>query len=109
MNEAPKSSSHNEPCAPKGPFHLNEYLVNRAHGGPEEGGWWYDTGRFVEHHGIFDTLDEAHAARDARADHLHARRQGLHRPDSVLCTGWPEIYVDRKPGADFPATHPRYG
>ena len=30
MNEAPKSSSHNEPCAPKGPFHLNEYLVNRG-------------------------------------------------------------------------------
>ena len=29
---------------PEGPFHLNEYVANRAYGGPEEGGWWYDTG-----------------------------------------------------------------
>ena len=38
---------------PEGPFHLNEYLTNRAFGGPEEGGWWYDTGTFVACHGTY--------------------------------------------------------
>ena len=23
------------------------YLIDRAYGGPEEGGWWYDTGERV--------------------------------------------------------------
>ncbi|CAG0982501.1 hypothetical protein RHIZO_01814 [Rhizobiaceae bacterium] len=23
------------------------YEIDRAYGGPEEGGWWYDTGRLV--------------------------------------------------------------
>lgn len=26
------------------PLYLNVYLANRAYGGPEEGGWWYDVG-----------------------------------------------------------------
>jgi hypothetical protein len=24
-------------------IYVNVYLVDRAYGGPEEGGWWYDT------------------------------------------------------------------
>ena len=50
--------SPGEHPTPEGPFHLNEYLANRAYGGPEEGGWWYDTGRFVACHGAFGTVDE---------------------------------------------------
>ena len=91
-----------------GPFHLNEYLANRAYGGPEEGGWWYDTGRFVACHGAFGTVDEATAARDAKANWLADRRQGLHPPDSVLCTGWPVLRIEPHAGRDFPATRPRY-
>ena len=99
------------PCAhpqPDGPFHLNEYLASRAFGGPEEGGWWYDTGRFVACHGVYATVDEATAARDAKARWLADRRQGLHPPDSVLCTGWPVLRIEPHAGRDFPATRPRY-
>ena len=89
-------------------FHLNEYLTDRAVGGREEGGWWYDTGVFVKCHGTFPTREEAFAERDALDDYLAERREGLHDPSSVLCTGWPELLVEQRPGADFPAARPRY-
>ena len=93
---------------PEGPFHLNEYLANRACGGTEEGGWWYDTGRFVACHGAYATVDEAKAARDAKANWLAGRRRGRHPPDSVLCTGWPVLRIEPHAGRDFPAVRPRY-
>ena len=101
-------ASFEEDAEARRPFHLNEYLTDRAFGGGEEGGWWYDTGRFVACHGAFGTVDEATAARDAKANWLADRRQGLHDPDSVLCTGWPVLRIEPHPGADFPATPPRY-
>ena len=89
-------------------YHLNEYLTNRAFGGPEEGGWWYDTGTFVACHGVYPTREEARAALDAMQTRLAERRRGLHAPDSVLCSGWPVFHVEPHPGADFPRTWPRY-
>ena len=93
---------------PEGPFHLNEYLTNRAYGGPEEGGWWYDTGAFVACHGTYPTVDDAAAARDAMAPAIAERRVGCQPPDSVLCIGWPELRIEPHEGADFPHTRPRY-
>ena len=92
---------------PEGPFHLNEYVANRAYGGPEEGGWWYDTGRFVACHGTYPTVDDAAAARDSTASAIAERRLGCHPPDSVLCTGWPKLRIEPHAGADFPRTRPR--
>ena len=89
-------------------FHLNEYRTRRAFGGREEGGWWYDTGVFVKCHDTYPTREEAWAARDALDDYLARRREGLHDPSSVLCTGWPELLVEQRPGANFPARQPRY-
>ena len=89
-------------------YHLNEYLTDRAFGGPEEGGWWYDTGTFVACHGVYPTCEEARAALDAMQTRLAERRHGLHAPDSVLCSGWPAVQVEPHPGADFPRTRPRY-
>ena len=93
---------------PAGPFHLNEYLSDRAFGGPEEGGWWYDIGTFVACHGTHPTVDAATTARDAMAPAIAERRQGLYPPDSVLCTGWPVLRIEPHAGADFPRTRPRY-
>lgn len=89
-------------------YYLNEYMTDRAFGGPQEGGWWYDTGTFVACHGVYPTRGEAEAAADAMAPGLAERRCGLHAPDSVLCSGWPAVHVERHPGADFPKTRPRY-
>ena len=91
-----------------GPFYLNEYLTNRAYGGDEEGGWWYDTGEFVTCHGTFETRDAALGARDANAEWLGAKREGLAKPSSTQCSGWPELIVEAREGADFPKEIPRY-
>ena len=101
-------ASFEEDAAARRDFHLNEYLTDRALGGAEEGGWWYDTGVFVKSHGTFPTSEEAWAARDGLDDYLAERREGLHDPSSVLCTGWPELIVEKRPGANFPARPPRY-
>ena len=101
-------ASFEEDAEARRSFHLNEYLTDRALGGREEGGWWYDTGVFVKCHGTFPTREEALAERDALDDYLAGRREGLHDPSSVLCTGWPELLVEQRPGADFPARTPRY-
>ena len=31
----------------KWPRFVNAYRINRRYGGPEEGGWWYDTGQLL--------------------------------------------------------------
>lgn len=101
-------ASFEEDAAARRDFHLNEYLTDRAFGGGEEGGWWYDTGVFVKSHGTFPSRAEAWAARDGLDDYLAERRERLHDPSSVLCTGWPELLVEQRPGANFPARRPRY-
>ncbi len=90
-------------------FHLNEYEIDRAYGGPQEGGWWYDTGRFVKCHGRFPTQDEADKARDGLQNYLAEKREGLHEPSSVLSEGeWPELYVEDHEGRDYPQHRPFY-
>ena len=101
-------ASFEEDAAARRDFHLNEYRTDRAFGGAEEGGWWYDTGVFVKSHGTFPTREETWAARDELDSYLAERREGLHDPSSVLCTGWPELLVEQRPGAHFPARPPRY-
>ena len=59
------------------------YEMDRAYGGPEEGGWWFDTGTLARVHGI--ERDEACAiARAARANRLLDRLQSGRRPISSL-------------------------
>lgn len=97
---------------PAGPFHLNEYRTTRRFGGQEEGGWWYDAGAFVKCHGTFPTREAATSARDAKTEWLVDRRRGLHPPSDARSTltaaGWPELRIEPRPGADFPAERPRY-
>ena len=90
-------------------YHLNEYSTNRVYGGPEEGGWWYDCGRYLRCHGVF--TEEA-LARQALSGLLQAylpsRQAGLAKPDSVACTGYPVLRVEAHEGRDYPATAPCY-
>ena len=57
---------------PRGRWYVNVYERGQRYGGPEEGGWWYDTGCFVpEKSGLLTdvTEKEAHqAARDLWSD-----------------------------------------
>lgn len=89
-------------------LHLNEYELNRAYGGPEEGGWWYDTGKFVRCHGVFSSWESAFEKREELVEYLAERRVDCHEPSSVACQGWPSISIEIRPGENFPKTPPRY-
>ena len=90
-------------------WYVNEYETDRAYGGPEEGGWWYDTGRFVECHGTFPTEAAAEQRRQELAGYLRDRRAGRRGPGAVGSEGiWPVLVVEDAPGADYPAQRPVY-
>ena len=91
-----------------GLFHVNEYSLNRAYGGPEEGGWWYDTGRSIRCHGTWPTREAAVKARKAMTPTIAAARHGLYSPGSPLCTGWPDVRIEPHAGADFPGDSQRW-
>ena len=95
--------------APTVAYYVNEYRTDRAYGGPEEGGWWYDTGEFVRCLGVHLDRNAAEQQRNSLTGDLDNRRQGLHSPGSVLSEGdWPDIWIEEHPGANFPTESPRY-
>jgi hypothetical protein len=86
------------------------YETDRAYGGPEEGGWWYDAGTFVRVIGLF--LDEAAAVRaQQRANRLLDRLQQHRTPvSSVTYTGgrYRALTFTGLPPAHYPAERPSY-
>lgn len=86
------------------------YEVDRAYGGPEEGGWWYDTGTFVRALAIhFD--DGAAIAAQRRANRLLERLQ-RHKPDvtSAIYNGgrYRAFTFSGLPPKRFPVQRPLY-
>jgi hypothetical protein len=86
------------------------YEVDRAYGGPEEGGWWYDTGELVRTIKVVANEDEAYRlARRAIGllDHLQRRKRSV---SSVLYSGGRHtvhVYKDVAPSR-FPESTPHY-
>jgi hypothetical protein len=102
--------------APDDHWHINVYERGREYGGPEEGGWWYDTGRYCPEKSI--TLSRAEYHQDmARlfADDL-ADRLGVEANDAGVPPVGSTTYrggrylvlVEPGVGADFPAERPVY-
>lgn len=104
------------------------FLLNRAYGGPEEGGWWYTIGEVVDPknypiiqppnpgHGcqvrpeIFNDKQNAeHWAKAWTRDYCSylndSRNSDL---GSVLCEGRYEFLVTEGWPEDFPQTRPHY-
>lgn len=86
------------------------YEVDRAPGGPEEGGWWYDTGSLERIHRACATKARAHDIA-ARANRLIERLQRNKRPvSSVAYDGGRHaafVFPHACP-AEFPETRPTY-
>ncbi len=89
------------------------FLVDRAYGGPEEGGWWYDTGEPAHEYARFtrgfrnDAPAAAYAARLNRVlcDNLN---KGRHPISSVLSKGrYRALVCDGNP-RPYPETRPHY-
>lgn len=88
-------------------WHLTVYEVDRVYGGPEEGGWWFDTGRVV-HRSVLAgySEEEALAVRDALEDRIE---KPYPRVGSVLYRGGEyRVAVSRTRGEDYPTLRPVY-
>lgn len=98
-------------------WHINVYERGRCYGGPEEGGWWYDTGVYQPM--MSTTFDKVSST---TKDEVTALAQALQRrlndesaANKVPLVGSTQynggrylVMIQRKPGADFPADRPVY-
>ena len=90
-------------------YYVNEYEVDRIYGGPEEGGWWYDTGKYIKCHGIFSSNIEAMDCKASLGKYVRDKNEYKHPPDSVLSKGdWTDIIIEHEEGKHFPERTPRY-
>lgn len=96
-----------------GPYSVALYVVNRAKGGNEEGGWWFDYGTpcedalachtriFMEHWKALLYMDELREI----ASELNKGRRDI---NSVLCEGVYQVHVQEGYPKPFPQEPPHY-
>lgn len=94
-------------------YYVNLYTCDRAYGGSEEGGWWFDTGEFERAHSfVFTDRVEARTRRDllqARTDHIANNPRGSYANlGSVSCEGRLCWQIETRPGQDYPQDRPFY-
>jgi hypothetical protein len=94
----------------KSPYRIAVYELDRAYGGPEEGGWWYDTGervRIIERD--FADYETACAACRRCNDWLDTLQRGARPVSSVAYRGGRYgTRVFRNPPAFYPQHRPIY-
>lgn len=103
---------------PVSPIHVVAlYHVDRAFGGREEGGWWYDYGypipiaesvRLGVEPGIFTTMEEAMHYRDRLEAVVDGLNDGRPPISSVISEGRYALYITDDYPKPFPETTPRY-
>lgn len=91
-------------------YSVSLYLIDRAYGGPEEGGWWFTYGQpeGSEYDRKFTSEAEARAYAATLDPVLAELNDG--RPDinSVISEGRYEFLIDAGDPAPFPSTLPIY-
>lgn len=86
------------------------YEIDRNYGGPEEGGWWYDSGSLVRVSRVFKSEDAALAYARRANDLLHFLQRRCRPVSSVAYSGGryaAEVYENAAPPA-FPMERPHY-
>ena len=63
------------------------YKVDQQYGGPEEGGWWFDSGVLCRVFKVCKTKDEAYRTARRANDILYVLQRDLPSVSSVLYTG----------------------
>ncbi|HEY3475151.1 MAG TPA: hypothetical protein VGK56_11115 [Anaerolineales bacterium] len=85
------------------------YEIGRSHGGPEEGGWWYDTGQIVRMLGVYNSENKACEVAN-RANRLLDKIQRHKTVSSVAYKGGryqAEVYMNFAPSF-YPSHKPTY-
>lgn len=83
---------------------VNVYLVRRHYGGPQEGGWWFDTGELLHCEPVLDEGVEARV-KELEGNYSNEDRREL---SSVLSDGVFDVVVSDTPGSDWPDEIPQY-
>jgi hypothetical protein len=93
-------------AAPKTKFYAVVYEMDRRYGGPEEGGWWYDTGTLVHSETTF-TKEFAHfrARRLLETDFKSTGDSSRVNYRGGDYSAWVE---DSPPAEYFPTERPHY-
>jgi hypothetical protein len=120
-----------ESLVEEAPFYVNVYDVESRYGGPEEGGWYYDAGTLLEsvpaqsHEEALvkaGELEEKYALDNAKRTPGRIR---LNNPDDEIPDDWEpssqaedesfvhyegeiKIYIQDRPGENFPTHRPHY-
>ena len=84
---------------------VNVYLTDRAYGGSEEGGWWYDCGQIVRSVECETKQEANQKAEEMREEYSNEGRPEI---DSVLSEGRYDVRVEDRPGKDYPSQRPHY-
>src|SRR5262245_8867054 len=100
----------NNPNPMKHRYLLAFYEIDRAYGGPEEGGWWFDTGQLVRVSKVFRSEDAAYRACGRANILLRLVQRSRRDVGSVLYDGGryaAQVFEDTAP-AFYPEARPRY-
>ena len=104
-----------EPAKQEAPFFMvSVYLVDRAYGGPEEGGWYYDTGEPVAEEGLplpvvcSTRVEAAERVRIMQAELDRTVNEGRPSTGSVLSVGRYEAHISRGYPKAYPSERPYY-
>ena len=108
---------HNNGCWPEyrdkkvggNNFYVNVYLIDRAYGGPEEGGWWYDYGEAIRCMGSFKTYSKAVGVQ-CKVENLFVNKinKGRRSIGSVLSEGVYYVAIEHHPVENYPKVRPHY-
>lgn len=86
--------------------YVNVYCDDRAYGGPQEGGWWYDVSACVESTKV--SRKAAHQLLKTRQLECDERNEGAPSISSVLSRGFYRAKLENRPGTDYPGYQPTY-
>jgi hypothetical protein len=88
---------------------VNVYLWDRSYGGPEEGGWWFDTyAPDPDHCTRHATEAEAEAWSESMLDWCQAQNAERHDPYSSISDGHYVVRLEAWPPQEEPACRPHY-
>jgi hypothetical protein len=92
-------------------FYANVYRVDQLFGGPEEGGWWYDAGEFLEleSEGPFIDREAAQlAAKRIKGKFCALMNEGTRPRWSAAGSADYEVTVESHQGRSYPTRKPHY-
>lgn len=99
-------------------WYVNCYIIDRAYGGPEEGGWWYDYGfpasidepdmKVAPCYGPFFSYKDAEAEMNKHMGAINEANRGRPPINSVLSKGRFILQIEPHSPERWPAEKPTY-